>query len=164
MYAGTHLTDLGRKEGHTDIQPSARPGIEPGTYGLGGRDLTTVPTPPLGKTITARSARIIQNNARTVIIASPRYRENSPFEKYFAECMNERASELCRCSIDFRIYSSLETRIIMIISCLGNCIAQGGGGGGGFDLLRVGVSQIRTKCKVCQLLLQVILLQVSSKN
>ena len=30
---------------------SARPGIEPGTYGLGGRDLTTAPTPPLGLTV-----------------------------------------------------------------------------------------------------------------
>ena len=27
------------KEGHPNIQPSTRPGIEPGTSGLGGRDL-----------------------------------------------------------------------------------------------------------------------------
>ena len=48
MYAGTHFTDPGRmeswvnfsgKEGHSNIQPSTRPGIEPGTSGLGGRDL-----------------------------------------------------------------------------------------------------------------------------
>ena len=53
MYAGTHFTDLGRmescvnfngKEGHPNIQPSTRTGIEPGTSGLGGRD---APTPPL---------------------------------------------------------------------------------------------------------------------
>ena len=56
MYAGTHFTDLGRmeswvnlsgKEGHTDIQPSTRSGTEPGTFGLGGRDLNPAPTPPL---------------------------------------------------------------------------------------------------------------------
>ena len=29
------------------IQPSTRPGIEPGSLGLGDRDLTTAPTPPL---------------------------------------------------------------------------------------------------------------------
>ena len=55
MYVGT-FTDLGRmeswvtfsrKESHTDIQPLMRPGIEPGTFRLGGRDLTTAPTPPL---------------------------------------------------------------------------------------------------------------------
>ena len=54
MYAATHFTDLGRieswvnfsgKGGHTDIQPSTRPGIGPGTFGLGGKDLTTAPTP-----------------------------------------------------------------------------------------------------------------------
>ena len=46
--SGTHFTDPGRmeswvntsrKEGHQNIQPSTRPGIEPGTTGLGGRDL-----------------------------------------------------------------------------------------------------------------------------
>ena len=56
MYAGTHFTDPVRrmesrvnfsaKEGHPNIQPSTRPGIELGTSGLGGRDLNTVPTPP----------------------------------------------------------------------------------------------------------------------
>ena len=35
------------KEGHSNNQPSIRPGIDPGTSGLGGRDLTTAPTPPL---------------------------------------------------------------------------------------------------------------------
>ena len=35
------------KEGHPNIQSSTRPGVEPGTSGLGDRDLTTVPTPPL---------------------------------------------------------------------------------------------------------------------
>ena len=39
--------NLSGKEGHTDIQPLMRPGIEPGTFRLGGRDLTTAPTPPL---------------------------------------------------------------------------------------------------------------------
>ena len=38
------------KEGHPNIQPSTRPGIKPGTSGLGGRDLTTAPTPPLYNT------------------------------------------------------------------------------------------------------------------
>ena len=40
------LVNFSGKEGHTDIQPLTMPGIEPGTIGLGGRDLTTVPTPP----------------------------------------------------------------------------------------------------------------------
>ena len=35
------------KEGHPNIQPSTRTGIQPGTSALGGRDLTTAPTPPL---------------------------------------------------------------------------------------------------------------------
>ena len=56
MYAGTRFTDPGRmeswvnfsgKEGHSNIQLSTRPGIESGTSELGGRDLTTAPTPPL---------------------------------------------------------------------------------------------------------------------
>ena len=34
------------KEGHTDIQPSTKPGIEPWTFGLGDTDRTTAPTPP----------------------------------------------------------------------------------------------------------------------
>ena len=34
------------KEGHPNIQPSTRPGIEPGTSGLGGRDLNPS-APPL---------------------------------------------------------------------------------------------------------------------
>ena len=34
------------KDSHPNIQPSARPGIERGTSGLGGRDFTTAPTPP----------------------------------------------------------------------------------------------------------------------
>ena len=54
MYAGTHFTDPGRmeswvnfsgKEGHPNIQPSTRPGIEPGTSGLGGRDLNHCANP-----------------------------------------------------------------------------------------------------------------------
>ena len=55
MYAGTHFTDpermeslselYGGKEGHTNIQPSTRPGIEPGTSGLGGRDLNHCANP-----------------------------------------------------------------------------------------------------------------------
>ena len=32
---------------HTDTEPSTRPGIESGTFGLEGRDLTTAPHPPL---------------------------------------------------------------------------------------------------------------------
>ena len=57
MYAGIHFTDPERieswvnfsgKEGQPNIQPLTRPGIEPGTAsGLGGKDLTTAPTPPL---------------------------------------------------------------------------------------------------------------------
>ena len=48
MCAGTYFTDPGRmegwvnfsgKEGHPNIQPSTRPGIEPGTSRLEGRDL-----------------------------------------------------------------------------------------------------------------------------
>ena len=35
------------KESHPNIQPSTKPGIEPETSGFGGRDLTTVPIPPL---------------------------------------------------------------------------------------------------------------------
>ena len=55
MHAGTHFTDLERiensvnfsgKEGR-QIFLSAEPGMEPGTLGLEGRDLTTAPTPPL---------------------------------------------------------------------------------------------------------------------
>ena len=34
------------KEGHPIIQPLTRPGIEPGTSGLGGRDLNPAPTRP----------------------------------------------------------------------------------------------------------------------
>ena len=34
------------KDGHPNIQTSTRPGIEPETSGLGGRDLITAPTPP----------------------------------------------------------------------------------------------------------------------
>ena len=54
MYAGTHFTDPGRmeswvnfsgKEGHPNIQPSTRPEIEPGTSGLGGRDLNHCANP-----------------------------------------------------------------------------------------------------------------------
>ena len=50
-YAGTHFTHPypGRmesgKEGHPNIQPSNRPGIEPGTSGLGGRDLNHCANP-----------------------------------------------------------------------------------------------------------------------
>ena len=33
------------KEGHPNIQPSTRPGIEPGTSGLGGRDLNHCANP-----------------------------------------------------------------------------------------------------------------------
>ena len=33
------------KEGHPNIQPSTRPGIEPGTTGLGGRDLNHCANP-----------------------------------------------------------------------------------------------------------------------
>ena len=59
MYAGTHFTDpgsgrmeswvnfSGKKVTHWNIQPSTRSGIEPGTSGLGGRDLTTATTPSL---------------------------------------------------------------------------------------------------------------------
>ena len=39
--------NLSGKEGNTDIQLLTRPGIEPGTFGFGGRDPTTAPTPPL---------------------------------------------------------------------------------------------------------------------
>ena len=35
------------KEGRQNIPVSAEPGMEPGTLGLEGRDLTTGPTPPL---------------------------------------------------------------------------------------------------------------------
>ena len=54
MYAGTHFTDPGRmeswvnfsgKEGHPNIQPLTRPGIEPGTSGLGDRDLNHCANP-----------------------------------------------------------------------------------------------------------------------
>ena len=54
MYAGTHFSDPGtmescvnfsEKEGHPNIQPSTRPGIEPGTSGLGGRDLNHCANP-----------------------------------------------------------------------------------------------------------------------
>ena len=54
MYAGTHLTDPGRmescvnfsgKEGHPNIQPSTRPGIELETSGLGGKDLNHCANP-----------------------------------------------------------------------------------------------------------------------
>ena len=54
MYAGTHFSDPGRmeswvnfsgKEGHPNIQPSIRPGIELGTSGLGGRDLNHCANP-----------------------------------------------------------------------------------------------------------------------
>ena len=36
--------NFSEKEGHTDIQPSTRPGIEPGTFRLEGRDLPTAST------------------------------------------------------------------------------------------------------------------------
>ena len=58
MHAGTHFTDPGRmeswvnfsgKEGHPNIQTSTRPGIKPGTSGLGGKDLITAPTPTAAK-------------------------------------------------------------------------------------------------------------------
>ena len=54
MYAGTHFTDPGRmeswvnyngEEGHPNIWPSTRPGIEPGTSRLGGRDLSHCASP-----------------------------------------------------------------------------------------------------------------------
>ena len=34
------------EESHSNIRPSPRPGVKPGASGLGGRDLTTAPTPP----------------------------------------------------------------------------------------------------------------------
>ena len=51
MYAGMHFTASRKdgssgKESQPNIQPSTGLRIEPGTSGLGGRDLTTVPTPP----------------------------------------------------------------------------------------------------------------------
>ena len=58
MHAGTHFIDPGRmeswvnfsgKEGHPNIQTSTRPGIKPGTSGLGGKDLITAPTPTAAK-------------------------------------------------------------------------------------------------------------------
>ena len=54
------------KEGHPNIQPSTRPGIEPGTSGLGGRDLTTAPTPPLKtrKTIMADEFQMLANKSK----------------------------------------------------------------------------------------------------
>ena len=60
MYAGTHFTDPGRmenwvnfsgKEGRPNIQPLTRTGIEPGTSGLGGRDLYHCANPSATKCI-----------------------------------------------------------------------------------------------------------------
>ena len=44
------LSQLWRKEGHTNVQRSAELGFEPGTLWLEGRVLTTAPTTPHLKT------------------------------------------------------------------------------------------------------------------
>ena len=54
------------KEGHPNVQPSTRPGIEPGTSGLGGRDLNHCANP------SAISGGVQANPKEVSLLTSPR--------------------------------------------------------------------------------------------
>ena len=63
------------KEGHPNIQPSTRPGIEPGTSGLGGRDLNHCANPSaselcahlLAKTVPAREEIRFEPRSKVIL-------------------------------------------------------------------------------------------------
>ena len=68
------------KEGQPNIQPSTRPGIEPGTSGLGGRDLNHCANPSAlrmsASNILTKVLNRIVSIGRTVVI----FHSNEPTE------------------------------------------------------------------------------------
>ena len=88
------------KEGHTDIQPSTRRGLNLGTFGLGGRDLTIAPTSPSNPSV----CRLWPTSLG--------YRDLTSTIFYFAEIFRDMGS------------SSVFFSCVLLCVAMGTCKAQ----------------------------------------
>ena len=89
------------KEGHPNIQPSTRPGIEPGTSGLGGRDLNHCANPSAKFSELYQAQKIfylllLHHHLAVVLFATAE--EALPLERKFLDCVKGSHSILNCCS------------------------------------------------------------------